>query len=155
MFEIYPKLWIGSQKDCTYDLHLPVLHCAKSPCHQQALNYKKSLDKKHPHYLHYQYQNHLFLNIIDGDKPLFYIETFTKALDFISQNIHEEMLLIHCNHAQSRSPSIGLLFLAKVAQKISNENFEKAMQDFVKIYPLYNPRPGIKQFLQTNWSIIE
>lgn len=61
-----------------------------------------------------------------------------------------EKVLIHCNQGISRSPSIGLLYLA-VKGIIKNENYNIAKEDFIKIYPKYEPS-GIKEFLEINWS---
>ena len=57
--------------------------------------------------------------------------------------------MIHCNQGISRSPSIGLLYLA-VKGIIKNENYNIAKEDFIKIYPKYEPS-GIKEFLEINW----
>lgn len=61
-----------------------------------------------------------------------------------------EKVLIHCNQGISRSQSIGLLYLA-VKGIIKNENYNIAKEDFIKIYPKYEPS-GIKEFLEINWS---
>ena len=53
MFEVYPNLFIGTQRDC-FDTQIDdwaVIHACKSPCHQRALGYRGSLPKNHPNYL--------------------------------------------------------------------------------------------------------
>lgn len=76
---------------------------------------------------------------------------FEKSLEFIDEHLNNgKKILIHCNQGISRSPSIGLLFLA-TKNKIRNINFEMVMEDFQKIYPNYAPS-GIREFLTLNWS---
>lgn len=129
-----------------------IVHACKSPCHQRALRYKGSLPKTHPHYLTYEIENHLFLNMIDPPTPLFKPQLFTASLDFIEKHISERKVLIHCNLGLSRAPSIALLYLAKRTDAITNASYKEAIQEFIKLFPRYSPSRGIAIYLLKNWS---
>ena len=113
MFEVFPNLFIGTERECFFTQRddWGVIHACKSPCHQRALGYRGSLPKDHPNYLVYERENHLFLNIIDPNEPLFMPPLFTASLDFIEKHISKRKVLIHCNEGLSRSPSLALLYL--------------------------------------------
>jgi len=153
MFEVYPNLFIGALRECFFTQRddWAVIHACKSPCHQRALGYKGNLPRNHPNYLVYENGNHLFLNMIDPSEPLFMPPLFVAALDFIEKHISKRKVLIHCNLGFSRSPSIALLYLAKRAKVISGERYRKATQDFVKLFPNYQPGRGIALYLDIHW----
>ena len=139
--------------DCFYEQKYDwaVIHACKSPCHQRAVGYKGNIPRTHSNYLTYECGNHLFLNIIDPNEPLFMPPIFISSLDFIEKHISKQEILIHCNSGLSRAPSIALLYLAKRAKAIDGESFEKASQDFVKLFPNYRPGRGISLYLYYNW----
>jgi protein-tyrosine phosphatase len=157
MFEVHKNLYIGSQQDCFYDNRSDwaVVHACKSPCHQRALNYRGSLPSTHPHYLVYERNNHLFLNIIDPPQPRFKLPLFVASLNFIQKHIPERKILIHCNLAYSRAPSIALLYLAKREKIIDATSFRSAVADFIKIFPYYQPQRGIVIYLEKNWEKLD
>ena len=154
MFEVYPNLFIGTERECFFTQRddCAVVHACKSPCHQRALGYKGNLQQNHPNYLVYENGNHLFLNMIDPREPLFMPPLFVASLDFIEKHISKRKVLIHCNLGFSRSPSIALLYLAKRAKVICGESYRKATQDFVKLFPHYRPGRGITLYLQLYWK---
>jgi hypothetical protein len=154
MFQVFPNLFIGTENDCFFDPRedWAIIHACKSPCHQRALRYRRSLSPSHPNYLVYENGNHLFLNMIDPPQPLFKHPLFLKSLEFIDEHIAKRNVLIHCNLGLSRAPSIALLYLAKRAKKISGESFQKAAQEFSKLFPVYNPSRGIVVYLSTHWN---
>ncbi len=76
---------------------------------------------------------------------------FDKSIEFIDEHLDlNKKVLIHCNQGMSRSPSIGLLYLA-VKEKINNSTFNIAKEEFLKIYPNYSPS-GVQEFLIENWN---
>jgi hypothetical protein len=157
MIEVYPSLFVGTDKDCFFHRkqEWAAVHACKSPCHQRILGYKGSLPPDHPNYLICERDCHLFLNIIDPPTPLFKPELFIKSLNFISQHILARKVLVHCNNGLSRAPSIVLLFLAKRVGKINNESFMQAASDFKKMYPYYQPGRGIATYLFQNWQAFD
>ena len=113
-------------------------------------------DKNHPNYIYYENYNHVSLNWVDGAAYLYNwsgVETFIKVLDFIDKWIQKKDILINCDQGQSRSPTIGLLYLAKRAKIISNDSFISAKKEFIEIYPYYSPG-GIGEYVQKNWNEI-
>lgn len=158
MKEIYKNLFIGSDIDCmtaSRNNEFATIHACKT-CHQKVLNYTKSLSSTHPNYLIYEHDNHLFLNMVDMSNefsPIYTNPMIKVALDFINRNIPNKEILIHCNLGQSRSPSIGLVYLA-IKGIINNKSYKDAISDFIKIYPDYNPGNGIALYLEHNWNSI-
>lgn len=157
MYEVARGLFIGPEGDCFHrdQNDWAVIHACKIPCHQRVLNYRGSLLSTHPHYLMYEQGNHLYLNIIDPPQPLFKPPLFMESLKFIDKHIKERNILIHCNHGFSRAPSIALLWLAKRTDMISNESYKSAAENFIKIYPYYQPGRGISYYLAQNWNHFE
>lgn len=158
MKEIYTNLFIGNDVDCaTYvkNSEYSIIHVCKT-CHQRAVGYKGSLPSTHPNYLIYENDTHLFLNMVD--MPTEFLPKFTNpilncAISFIKREIRNKKILIHCNIGQSRSPSIGLIYLA-INGIISNNTFNTAMEEFRKLYPEYMPGTGIMLYMQHNWSFL-
>jgi len=157
MIEVYPNLFVGTEINCFFieKQDWAVIHACKSPCHQRSVGYRGSLPQNHPNYLIYEQGSHLFLNIIDPPVPLFKPELFHRSLDFISHHISARKVLVHCNNGFSRAPSIALLFLAKRTRKVSNESYVKAVSDFTKLYPYYQPGRGIATYLRQNWQVFD
>ncbi|MFX0198659.1 MAG: hypothetical protein ACFFCW_21260 [Candidatus Hodarchaeota archaeon] len=157
MFEVYPNLFIGTENDCFFQQEdcWAVVHACKSPCHQRALGYKGSLPNTHPYYLVFEHGNHLFLNMIDPSQPLFMPPLFVASLNFVEKHISERKVLIHCNLGLSRAPSLALLYLAKRAKAVNNENYGSAAQDFTKLFPNYSPSRGIVIYLSTHWNDLQ
>jgi len=147
---VYPRLFVGSDSDCLPGTpHQVVVHACKSPCHQEAVGYKGSLQKDHPNYLSLESDFALYLNIIDPPVPLFMIGTFEVFLRFVGH--HWDLgrdVLIHCNQGESRSPSLAMLFLASRGL-ILDESYEAAIESFD--YKYY-PSMGIEIYLGTHWE---
>lgn len=150
---VYDRLFVGSLRDCSHHKEgWAVVHACKTPCHQRAVGYQKSLPSSHPYYLVYERPGNLYLNMIDPSVPLFLPPLFSEFLRFARDNWEEgKNLLIHCNHGNSRAPSLALLFLAKVVGGLPAENYGVALNEFVKFYPSYFPGQGIQIYLNKNW----
>jgi predicted protein tyrosine phosphatase len=74
------------------------------------------------------------------------------TLNFIEKNIQSKKVMIHCNQGLSRAPTLALLFLAKRAKIINNKSYQKAKEDFLKLFPNYQPGTGIQIYLTTYWN---
>ena len=157
MFQVHPNLFIGSESECFFNHSddWAVIHACKSPCHQRAVGYEGSLPSTHPNYLTYEVGNHLFLNMIDPNEPLFMPPLFVASLDFIEKHISKRKVLIHCNEGLSRSPSLALIYLAKRAGVINKKSYGLAVKDFIKLFPSYRPGRGIALYLQLHWKKLE
>ncbi len=158
MKEIHPNLFVGNDADCakcTHDSDFAIVHACKT-CHQSALGYTKSLIPIHPNYLIFETGRHLYLNLVDMPNEFqskFTHPIFDRALDFISKYISAHKVLIHCNQGLSRSPSLGLVYLAGNGI-IANKNYETAVSAFLKLYPDYEPGNGVKLYTRNNWDYL-
>lgn len=158
MIEVSKNLYIGDENDCFYEIREDwvVIHACKSPCHQRGVGYRGSLPQTHPEYLISEKGDHLYLNMVDMQQPLsprYTNPILKRATDFIEKNILSKKILVHCNLGESRAPSIALVYLAKTGF-ISKDNFDKAVEDFKKVYHLYTPGTGIYSYLKSNWDDI-
>jgi len=155
MIKIIDRLWIGDESDCK-NPSFYIVHACKFPCHKKAVGYAVNPDPTDKYYLYREVDKNLFLNIIDPEKPLFKIELFTVALDFIEKAWSTgDNTLIHCNHGDSRSPSIAMVFLAKRLCRVPNTSYKDAFNAFCKEFHVYHPGHGISSFLGNNWSKIK
>jgi predicted protein tyrosine phosphatase len=159
MIEIHARLFIGNAED--YELRVRtesdwwVVHACKEPYHRQLLGYTgKGASKTHPEYFFARREKRLFLNIVDVEDPSYISKQIVDAtMGFIDEAMRSgERILVHCNQGESRSPSLGLLYLAARTQVISSKSLADAETDFKRIYPSYNPKGGMRGFLLRHWS---
>lgn len=153
MTRVDENIYVGSLSDYrnVMDNHsFRFVQACKTPCHEMAVG--GTLPQGDAEYYVAKRSNGIALNMIDGHFGYqFHNVMFDESLDFIYRHREENKILIHCNLGRSRSPSIALLYMAK-EKRINNESFEKASEDFKKLYPDYNPGMGIQEFLKLNWS---
>ncbi len=156
MIEISENLFVGSLDNYENHQHEEAFYfvqACKEPCHRKALGYTgRSCDASDPEYLVAYRDRRIILNMVDAPIGKYFdLGMFDQSLAFIEEHLtNGKKILIHCNLGISRSPSIGLLYLAAQG-KIRNSSFKEAQEDFVKIYPDYAPS-GIKEFLTSNWG---
>lgn len=154
MKEITENLYVGNDADCsTVGSDFAIIHACKT-CHQKGVGYRGNLSPSNSNYLIYENDNNLFLNLVDMDREL--LSKFTHpilkyAMNFIKNHINTEKILVHCNQGRSRSPSIGLVYLAQNGN-ISSNSYINAKEEFVKIYPEYLPGKGLELYLHKNWD---
>ena len=159
MIEEYSQLYVGNQADydniVAYQSDWAVVHACKEPYHRDALGYVgRAVSRQHPEYLVARRGDRLILNIADADNPMFFSKDglIVPALDFITDKRAEgKSVLIHRNLGESRSPAIALLYMATRLQALPNESLSAAEGEFRKLYPAYNPKPGIRGHLQQFW----
>ena len=158
MIEIYPNLYIGTADDYEFQVkgktEWIVIHACKEPYHRRELGYtSRGAPKNHPEYLIARRENRLILNLVDADDPNYIPkEIIDAALKFIGTGLSESRkVLVHCNKGESRSPSIGMLYLGIYTDKLPKE-FVTAEQVFRQIYPIFNPSLGMRGFLTKNWN---
>ncbi len=158
MTEIYKNLFIGNETHYEHKVKnqkdWSVIHACKEPYHRQALGYSgRGAPKDHPEYLMAKRENRLILNLVDVENPAYIAkEIMDEALRFIDQSLKAgRKVLIHCNQGMSRSPGIGLLYLAGKGI-IKNNSFQVALAEFEKIYPGINMAGGMRGFLEGNWD---
>lgn len=158
---LIPKtnFYIGNKIDFAQNLNDPdftIVNLADN-LHREILGYRPRAGD--PNYILFENERIISANFVDTDKPKFYdwenggVSVFTKLLDFIDSH-KSSKVLITCSLAESRSPSMALLYLAKRLNMLDNSSFEEAKKGFLKIYPNYNPKLGIQLFLSQKWSEI-
>jgi hypothetical protein len=154
MQEVYERVFVANELSCRRgDDEWAVVHACKSPCHQNAVGYKKSLLNSHPHYLVLIEGPDLFMNIVDPPIPLFMPASFTNFLEFSDKHwLAGHKLLIHCNKGESRAPSLALLFLAKRRSVLTNDSYQSARVEFELLYPNYRPGQGIQMYFSRQWN---
>ena len=158
MTKIHSNLFIGGDADCdacAINPEFAIVHACKT-CHQQALKYSGALPPTHPNYLIYEHGSHLYLNMVDMPNellPKFTHPIFECAMGFINREIKNKKVLIHCNFGVSRSPSLGLVYLASTGV-ISNNSLEEAINEFEELYPKYAPGTGIILYMKHNWDFL-
>lgn len=159
MIEILPRLFVGTEGDYAarvqHETGWWVVHACKEPYHRQLLGYTgQGAPKTHPEYLHARRDKRLFLNLVDVPDPNYVAkEIIDTALAFIGQGLKSgERVLVHCNQGESRSPSIGLLYLAARAGALPVTSLIEAEAQYRTIYPPYNPKAGIRGFLLKHWA---
>jgi hypothetical protein len=153
MRKVHERVYVGSDDDCKVTGFATVHGC--KTCHTNAVGYTGSLPSTHPNYLSLERGGQLYLNLIDPVLPLFKVEIFKVFLEFAKREYEgKAALLTHCNQGFSRGPSLALLFLAKGLGAMNDDSFAAAREDFLKVYPAYNPGKGIEQFLTEHWEEI-
>lgn len=157
MKEIFKNLYIGNQTDYesgVFGDDFSFLLAAKNPWHKDFVGYEgKSCAKDHPEYLKAYRENKLILNLVDAPKSIFFDKgLIDSALDFIREELSKDRkVLIVCNKGESRSASLGLLWLVR-CKHIDVNTLEDAEVEFLKLYPNYNPGTGIRDFVKENWD---
>jgi hypothetical protein len=157
VIEISNRIWIGNQEDAEYGWRYrnnwAFVHACKEPWHRQFVGYKTRAAPKDSEEYYYAIRGReIALNMVDVENPdWFHMDTIKLTMGFISKYVEHYNVLIHCNQGESRSPSLGLLYLATVGE-IPNESFNIAELTFAKKYKLYNPKPGIREHLKKHWE---
>ena len=153
---IHPRLWVGGQDGCCEGSpECAVVHACKTPCHQRAIGYAKSLPREHPNYLARADAHDLWLNLIDPPVPLFQLESFQQFFAFAAPRYDAgQALRIHCNQGESRSASLALLLLSRHLQVLSQHSYAEALAGYVALDPASRPGRGLAQFLEANWHLL-
>lgn len=159
MKRIISNLFIGNEED--YIQLVPeiigwsVVHACRNPYHREAVGYTSfDAPRISADYYVAQRGNRLCLNISDVPDPReIHHEVIDPALDYIEQELKKKQkVLVHGKDGISRSPGIGLLYLAKHTNLFEGINAEDAMLMFRKIYPDFNPSPGIAGYIKQNFE---
>lgn len=159
MIEIHPGLFVGSDSDFSIVIgdqnEWWIIHACKEPYHRRLLGYTgRGAPKNHPEYLIARREKTLFLNLVDADNPAYIPkEIVDAALDWIDEGLRSgKRVLVHCNQGESRSPGIGLLYMASRTETLPRTSLADAEACFKNLYPPYNPKPGIRGFLLQYWD---
>jgi hypothetical protein len=159
MKEIIPNLFIGTISD--YELEKSnddfyTVIAAKEPYHRIAVGYSgRSCGKEHPEYLFAERDRCLICNLVDVPNPEWISPVIiSRAFECIDNAlVDNKQVLICCNQGQSRSATIGLMYMKKLGY-FERMKFEEAEQAYLRIYPDYSPADGMRGFAQLNWGAL-
>lgn len=189
MIELIPNLHIGTtdEVDFTRDdwRYINVAHTFHYTLHDWQLRDKNHDRTKDKCYVVCEELPHLLsVNWVDANEAKYFdyegqgVKIFHKMFDFIDKARNENKnLLIVCNKGQSRSPSVGMAYLAKRTNYLSvpkieppegvvypflglkEEDLERppygiARDKFDRFFKEYYPGQGITQFLIENWHLL-
>lgn len=97
-------------------------------------------------------EKNLYINWVDLPDPgSFTLKSFDIALNFIYSSTKKNTVFIYCDYAQSRSPTLLFVYLAKYTDLIPKDFFG-AIDRFKEMYPQYHTPTGISQFVKKNWN---
>lgn len=152
MVEITKNLFIGDDNDFKQiDENWYVIHACKDPYHRRLLGYRTKACPKCDEYYFAERGNILYLNLVDAtDVKYIPNVVINKALEFIDKHIAQNKILVHCNLGESRSPSIGLLYLRKIGY-FDGKNALQGMFEYKEIYEKFNPNHGMMDYIIQNW----
>lgn len=108
-------------------------------------------------YLNYEDGRFLSFNWVDTSKKYYSYhgpEAFIRALDFIDKyrNLGEEVYIC-CDQGESRSATMGLLYLTKRVKHLPDSSFAAAREGFLEIFSGYRTR-GIADYVAEHWEEI-
>ncbi len=159
------NIYIGKIDECNKFDQLGdwAIIAATQTAHYDLMGWDKTNNKpnkNHPDYIYKIVESDpgptFFLNWVDGGAHLYKWskpELFIKVLDFIDKWIKTKKVLIFCDQGKSRSPTLGLLYLAKRLKGIPDYSYDEAYKLFLDIYPEYSPS-GIGEYVKEHWKEI-
>lgn len=160
MFELFKNVYIGNEADYYQIQNTPdwaVLHCCKHPFHCLFVGYKGNLSPMHPDYALKRLGNEMALNLVDMDRfsPTyldFNRKMFEVAFAFLDEYREKRYkILIHCNQGESRAPTLGMLYVARLGA-YNYVGFEESVQRLRMVYPQYAPKNNIYQTVAALWQ---
>lgn len=160
MIEIISGVFVGGEQDY-YDIQRregwATLHCCKNPFHCAFVGYRGNLPSSHPNYALMRKENEMALNLVDMDRFSpnyldFNREMFATAFSFLDEYREQGYkLLIHCNQGESRGPTLGMLYAARLGA-FDYADFDVTVSGFKKLYSLYNPKANIYLTTKSLWN---
>jgi hypothetical protein len=159
MREVTLNLFVGNDEDVAIakEKGMRIIHACKTS-HKKELGYEGNLSNTDANYLIYhpkksEKPEELFLNMVDMKRPL--MSKFTNpimkaAFTFIDDHITKGEILVHCNQGVSRSPMIAMLWMAS-GGKFTTDTYTTAKQEFMEMYPEFNPGAGIESYARKHY----
>ena len=129
------------------------MHACRT-CYRKAVSDGYDTQADRPNCLVLEDGHHLYMDLIDWPRPEFEIEIFAEFFRFVDSHIKGCEVLIHCNKAESRSPSLTLLYMAKRLGLLPNESYDIAAGCFQQRFP-YSPGQGISSWLRDSWHLLD
>ena len=153
MIEVATGLFVSDQSACFYDERdeWAVIHACVEPCYNKAVEGLSGDKPEGEQLLVIERGRHLYLNLVDPERPRVAPLLIERSLAFIRANLPGTKVLIHCNDGDSRAPSLALVYMAAEGQ-IANGTFDEASDALTALYPDYNPGAGIFANFTTRWA---
>lgn len=166
MKRIVDNLFVGVVEDIPFaeQMNYSILGACKEPLHRQHARIQgaaeegyltKAMPKSEKEYLFVERDHALYLNLIDArDSKYIPDAVINKALEFIDKE-HKQgrTVLIVCNKAESRSPSIALMWMIKNGEYDLAETIRDVMVNFVEFYyNNYCPSNGMEDYVVNFWN---
>jgi predicted protein tyrosine phosphatase len=86
-------------------------------------------------------------NYLDFNKRM-----FEEAFHFLdSYRIKGYKILIHCNQGESRGPTLGMLYAARLGA-FDYADFNVTAEKLRTLYPLYRPKTNIYETVKNLWN---
>lgn len=167
---INSQLYVGTVEDFyaiiknrPTDVQWSILGACKEPLHRKYakiqgapyVGYKgRAMSKDEPEYLFAKRNHALYCNLIDPT-DIKYIpdKIINECMAFIDEEISQcRTVLIVCNKAESRSPSIALMWLIHHGEFDTTSDWENVLMQFMAIYPNYNPGKGFLEYTKNFWE---
>lgn len=166
MKKIIDGLFVGTadEVDIAKDNGFSILGVCKDPLHRKHARpigsdregyIVKALPKDDPEYLFAERGHELYCNLIDAQ----YVRYISRAviqrsLRFIYDELKiKNKVLVACNKAESRSPSICLMYLIEMDTFSKDKTFEEVLANFLNLYyPFYNPGSGMLEYTRRFWE---
>lgn len=168
MYKVFYGLYVGTLEDipCAVRNDISILGVCKDPLHRQHARLRgayadgyitKSMPVDEPEYLFAKRRNALYCNLIDAPDHKYISDVIIDtALDFIDdEHIQGKEVLIVCNHAKSRSPSIALMWMIRHGYITESDvrPLESVMDTFRRLYyPKYEPGAGFVVYTMKFWK---
>lgn len=168
MYKIVDKLYVGTPNDlpCAMRNDMSILGVCKDPLHRQHARLRgayadgyitKSMPADEPEYLFAKRRNALYCNLVDAPDMKYISDVIIdRALDFIDEEHADgKDVLIVCNHAKSRSPSVALMWLIRHGHIVESDikPLESILDAFRRLcYYNYEPGAGFAAYTMKFWE---
>ena len=120
--------------------------------HQSQVGWSgRGCNKDNPYYLYKEEDDAIYLNMIDGDDPKYVNdEMIDAAFGFIKRHLDNDMsVFVYCSLAESRSPSIALMYMLEYGHIEATKNVLREFKD--KFYANYQPKRGNVEYIVKRW----
>ena len=100
--------------------------------HQSQVGWSgRGCNKDNPYYLYKEEDDAIYLNMIDGDDPKYVNdEMIDAAFGFIKRHLDNDMsVFVYCSLAESRSPSIALMYMLEYGHIEATKNVLREFKD--------------------------
>lgn len=166
MHKIVDGLFVGTAEEVPIakENGFSILGVCKDPLHRQHARLRgaekegyitRAMPKDEPEYLWAYRWHELYCNLIDAP-DVKYIPplVINRALRFVCDEINfKNRVLIACNKAESRSPSIALMHLIDLDTWNPENTFEDVLANFRDMYyPFYKPSNGMLEYTKRFWE---